>query len=440
MSPTKPPGAEPIVRGGPGSGPGRHRSRFAEHWQLDPSIAFLNHGSFGACPRAVLAAQQAWRQRIEEEPVRFLDRELEALLDDARTALGAFIGARPDDLAFVPNATSGVNTVLASLRLEPGDELLATDHEYNACLNAARAMARRCGATVVVAAIPFPIRAATDAVAAVLGRVTSRTRLALVSHVTSPTGLVLPIAEIVRELEGRGIDTLVDGAHAPGMVPLDLDGLGAAYYTGNGHKWLCGPKGSGFLHVRADRRDAIHPLVISHGANSDRTDRSSFHLEFDWPGTPDPTPYLALPDAIRFLGLLLPGGWPELMAANRRLALRARDLLCDALRVDPPAPDELIGSLAAVPLPNPRTEIPPGSRADDPLARTLFDRHGIEVPVMRWPVPAAVDESGRPTSRILRVSAQLYNDESEYAELAGILPGLLESEARRVGPDGGSVP
>jgi len=391
----------------------------ARHWLLDPSIAFLNHGSFGACPREVLEAQRRWRDRLEAEPVLFLDRELDGALAEARAAVGSFVGADPDDLAFVTHATTGVKTVLAALRFRPGDELLTTDHEYNAALNALRRAAGRDGARVVVARIPFPIADAAQAFEAVLAAVTARTRLLLISHVTSPTGLVLPVAEIVRELAGRGIDTLVDGAHAPGMVPLDLEALGAAYYTGNGHKWLCGPKGSGFLHVRRDRQAAIHPLVTSHGANSGRTERSRFRLEFDWTGTADPSAHLALPAAIRFIDSLVPGGWPEVMARNRSLAIEGRAAICAALGVAPPAPPTMLGSLASVPLPMgaATVAIEPGAERD-PLQVTLFERERIEVPVMTWPVPAALDAGRAAEARLLRISAQLYNRPAEYERLA----------------------
>src|SRR5947207_3485434 len=199
----------------------------ARLWPLDPAVTFLNHGSFGACPRAVLDAQARWRADLEAEPVRFLHRELEGRLAAARAALGAFVGADPDDLAFVSNATPGVNTVLQSLDFAAGDELLVTDHGYNACRNAVERVAARTGLRVVVAAVPFPIEGPDQVVEAVLGSVGSRTRLALLDHVTSPTGLVFPIERLVSELAGRGVDTLVDGAHAPGMLPLDVEGLGA---------------------------------------------------------------------------------------------------------------------------------------------------------------------------------------------------------------------
>jgi isopenicillin-N epimerase len=382
-------------------------------WLLDSRVVFLNHGSFGACPRAVLERQREFQERMERQPVQFLHRELEGLLDASRNALAEFLGADPGNLVFVANATEGVNTVLRSLEFKAGDELLVTDQEYNACRNALNFTAARAGATVAVAAIPFPLKSPDDALEAVLRRVSPRTRLALVDHVTSQTGLVLPLARIVKELAARGIDTLVDGAHAPGMVPLNLREIGAAYYTGNCHKWLCAPKTAGFLHVRADLQKFIHPLSISHGANSPRTDRSRFELEFGWTGTVDPSARLCVAESLRYLGSLLPGGWPQIMARNRELALAARDLLCRALNLAAPCPDECIGSLASVPLPDaPATERPAAPLYLDPLQNRLREKHGIEVPVIYWPAHP---------KRLLRISAQLYNSLPQYQLLAEAL-------------------
>jgi isopenicillin-N epimerase len=383
-------------------------------WLLEPDISFLNHGSFGSCPEPVLEAQRAWRDRLEREPVRFLDRELEGHLDDARNDVAAFLGADPDGLAFVPNTTTGVSTVLASRRFNPGDELLACDHEYNATLNALRAAAERDGATVVIVRVPFPVHDQSQVVEAFLEAVTPRTRFALVSHVTSPTALVMPVAALVRELDRRGVDTLVDGAHAPGMLTVDLAGLEAAYWTGNGHKWLCAPKGSGVLHVRSDLRAGIRPLVVSHAANTDRTDRSRFRLGFDWTGTGDPTPYLAMPAAIRFVGGLDEDGWAGFMAANETLARLGRDRLCEALGVPPPAPDTMLGSMAAVPLP----DVANTAVAAQQLQAALFDEDRIEVPVLAFPVRAAEPPGEGPSQTLVRISAQRYNQPEEYGWLA----------------------
>ena len=224
--------------------------RLVSLWRLDPEVLYLNHGSFGACPAAVLRAQSRLRAQMEREPVDFLDGVLAGKLDAARATLARFLGADPADLVLVPNATTAVNAVLRSFALEPGDELLLTTQTYGACRKAADFVAQRAGARLITARVPFPLMSEEEVVAAVLAAVSPRTRLALLDHVTSPTALVLPIERLVGELAARGIDTLVDGAHAPGMVPLDLRRIGAAYYTGNAHKWLCAPTVTG----RSDRR------------------------------------------------------------------------------------------------------------------------------------------------------------------------------------------
>ena len=378
-----------------------------DQWSLDPEVRFLNHGSFGATPRVVLEAQSAWREQLEAQPVRFMARELEGHLDAARACLGPFLGADPDDLAFLPNATHGLNTVLRSLRLEPGDEILTTSHGYNAARTAATFVCERAGATLVEAPLPWPIASPGQAVEAVLAGFSPRTRLLLIDHVTSPSGLLLPVAELIEAAAARGVETLVDGAHAPGMFALDLDALGAAYYTGNCHKWLCAPKGAAFLHVRRDLQAGVRPLAISHGANDPRRDRSRFRLEFDWTGSADPSAYLCVPRCIEFLRDLSPGGLPAHYARIHALALRGRDLLCEALEVEAPAPDAMLGALAAVPLP-PGEPLPPG--AADPLQVWLREAHRFEVPVVRFP-----------GGRAIRIATQAYVSEEELVALAGAL-------------------
>ncbi len=391
-------------------------SEFARHWSLDPDVAFLNHGSFGACPIPVLEAQTRLRDRLERGPVRFLLRELDELAISAGAETATFVGVDPDDLVFVPNATTGVNTVLRSLSFEAGDELLTTSHEYNACRNAMDFVAGRSGARVVAVDVPFPIGSSDEVVERVLDGASDKTRLAVVDHITSLTGMVMPIERIVRALTERGIETLVDGAHGPGMLPLNIAEIGPAYYTGNCHKWLCTPKGAAILYVRRDLQPSIRPLAISHGANSERTDASRFQLEFGWTGTIDPTAYLCTPESIRFMGSLLPGGWSELMERNRKLALDARALLCDALGVPEPCPEDMIGTLASVPLSTGTFHFTTTALAFDELDTVLREEYGFEVPVLAYP--------DGPSS-IIRVAAQIYNSIEQYAALADTLKMLL---------------
>jgi isopenicillin-N epimerase len=378
----------------------------ASLWCLDPSVTYLNHGSFGACPEAVLAVQAALRCELEREPVDFLVHSLPARLDAARAELCSFLGADSADLVFVPNATTGVNTILRSLSFTRGDELLLTNHTYAACRKTVDFVCQRSGARVVVAHLPFPCPHEDEIVSSVLSCVTPRTRLALLDHVTSPTALVLPLARLVSDLESRGVDTLVDGAHAAGMVALELSTLGAAYYTGNAHKWLCAPKGAAFLHVRRDRQAGLHPNVISHGYGA------GFHAEFDWTGTFDPTAWLCIPEALRYIAGLKPGGWPEVMATNRALALSARSLLMDRLGSEAPCPDTMIGSMASVPLPPP-ADGSPAHRFDAKGLHAWFRERGVETWLYPLPVP------------LLRVSAQLYNDLDQFKRLASLLEEAL---------------
>ncbi|MEO5703813.1 MAG: aminotransferase class V-fold PLP-dependent enzyme [Candidatus Limnocylindrales bacterium] len=396
-------------------------------WDFDPAITYLTHGTYGACPRPILEAQQALVAQLEANPLRFLTRELEGRLDSAREAVATFLNADPEGLVVVPNASTGVATVLESLRLRPGDELLTNDHEYNATINGLTAVAERARGRVVRVSIPMPIRHPEEVVEAILAGVTPRTRVALISHVTSPSGLIFPIETIVRELDRLGVDTLVDAAHAPGQVPVDVRALGAAYWTGNGHKWLCGPKGAGVLHVREGRRSGVLPLVTSHGRNDPRSDRPILWKEFDWQGTGNPTPFLVLPDAIGLVGSLQPGGWPAHLAANRAMVLAGRDLLLERLDLEPIAPDSMVGSMAAIALP-----ITPDEATTEALTNSLAAEDRIEVPVGPFPVRAAREPGAAPTHALLRLSAQRYNEPPDYERLADALVrrGLSRTAAR----------
>ena len=383
----------------------------SQHWQLNPDIDFLNHGSFGATPTVIFDAQRNWIDQLERDPIRFLapERELEPKLDHVRGRVAELVGATADCLAFVRNATDGVNAVLRSFRFQRDDEVVVTDHGYNACNNAVRFAAERWGARTRVARIPFPIGHADQVIEAIERELSARTRLLVVDHVTSPTGLVFPIERIIASARRHSVRVLVDGAHAPGMVPVDLKQLGADYYTANHHKWLCAPKASGFLYVDPRWQAEVRPTVISHGANRQPEGRSRFLTEFDWVGTFDPTPLLCVPQAIEFLSSLHGGGLQELMQRNREKALAAQQILSDALQIKPPAPASMIGSLVAVPLPESITR-----RFSDfaAIQRRLYENHRVEVPIFVGP-----DGS----TGLLRVSLQAYNNIDQIERLADVL-------------------
>jgi isopenicillin-N epimerase len=396
-------------------------SPLAHHWTLDPDTVYLNHGSFGACPRVVLEAQAEWRARMERQPVQFLWRDLPDLIDAAREKLATFLNAEFDDLVFVGNATAGVNAVVRSLHLSPGDELLTTNHDYNACRNVLVETAARTGARIVVAQVPFPLRDENEIIEALLAAVTPHTRLAMIDHITSPTALVFPIEKIVRALEAHGIDTLVDGAHAPGAVPLSIALLRPAYYTGNLHKWVCAPKGAGFLWVRPDRQDALRPPVMSHGENTRRTGRSPFHDRFDWPGTLDPSAWLSVSAALDWGASLLPGGWGELRDRNRQLAIAGRALLAGQFNLPLPCPNEMLASMATLILPESLQQPPMDNGRFDAVQAKLHAEHHVEVPIVRW---------GEPKRRHVRISAQAYNNTDDYRALADALERLPSKAAR----------
>lgn len=392
-------------------------SPLAAHWRLDPTIVHLNHGSFGACPTEVLDAQRRWAERVEADAVAFFVDDAWGLLDRPRAALAPILGCDAADLVFVPNATHGVAAVLHNLALGPGDEVLASTHEYPACLSILRDGCRRAGATLVTSDLPWPVPDAPALADAVLGAVTERTRLCLLSRVTSPSAIVMPAERIAPELRARGVEVLLDGAHGAGFCPNALADWGVAWATGNAHKWLCAPKGAAWLYVRRDLQPDFRPPVLSVHAEKARAfalarGRSAFGVEFDYVGTRDVTPALAIAGAIAFLERHA-GSIDAYAERNRALALRGRDLVCERLGVAPPVPDGLLGAMATIPLPPDPAPEPFGP---DPLKRALMERWRIQVPV--W-------SSGPGRGRSVRLSANLYNAAEQYAYLAEALASEL---------------
>ena len=382
------------------------------HWHLEQNVVHLNHGSFGACPIRILEEQHELRQKMESNTLRFFEETLPELLERSREVLGTFLGAPASDLVFVDNATAGVNTVLSNIDLLEGDRVLVTDHGYNACTNAARYFADKAGADIDLINIPFPNCDLDAIVARVVEACTARTRILLVDHVTSATGLIMPLERIIPAVRELGIKVLVDGAHAPGMLPLRLAELSADYYTGNCHKWMCAPKCTAFLYVRPENQSNFHPLTISHGMNRPIGDSSRFRLEFDWTGTRDMTGFCTLPTLIDYMRGISDSGWAGIRARNHALVVEARDLICQALDLESPCPVDMIGSLATICLPGLENIIGNGYQAIDPLKEILRQQYGIEVSLSVWPSPAG---------RYLRVSAQLYNSLQDYERLISAL-------------------
>ena len=377
-------------------------------WALDPDTRHLNHGSFGAVLNEVLEFQTEWRRRFEADPSRFVYRELQPAMDRARDAVGDFVGADPAGLVPVRNATTAIASVLRSFepRLRPGDQLLTTAHDYNAVRQTLRFTAERTGADVVVARVPFPIEGPEEVTECVLAAVTPRTRVAVIDHVTSPTALVFPIEDIVAALEPE-IPVLIDGAHGPGQISVALDDLGASWYAGNLHKWVCAPKGAAFLHSRADRIQMTVPAVISHGYNAEvESPEARYHALFDWLGTDDFSAWAVVPDVLRLVGGLEAGGWEGVMKRNHDLVLEGRRIIFGAVGTTAPAPDQMVGAMASVLLQNATGPDPGGELS--PMMDDLFDA-GFAAIVLNWPAWP---------HQLLRISAHLHNTVEDYRALA----------------------
>ncbi len=376
---------------------------------LRDDVAFLNHGSFGACPRPVFDAYQRWQRELEAEPVELLGRRLDGLLAQARARLGAYLGADADDVVFVPNATHGVNIVARSLiaNLEPGDEVLGTDHEYGAVERTWRFLCGQRGAVYRSQPIPLPLHDPSEVVERFFAGVTERTRVIVVSHITSPTALTFPVAQICRRARERGILSIVDGAHAPGQLDLDLEALGADFYSGNCHKWLCAPKGAGFLYARRERQPLLNPLVVSWGWQARTPGPSPFQDIFGWIGTDDPSAFLSVPAAIDFQ---TEHDWPRVRAACRRLAAAACERIGALTGLSPMCPDgaEWWTQMCAIPLPASRPA------TGEELRARLWDDYRVEVPITDWQ-----------GWRFVRVSIQAYNTERDVERLVAALSEML---------------
>jgi isopenicillin-N epimerase len=370
-------------------------------WPLDWDFLSVNHGSFGAAPRVVLAAQQDWQRRLEAQPGRFMRAVLPEALRHAADRLGAFIGADGRDIAFVDNATTGCNAVLRSLRLQPDDEIVVLSHGYGAVRNTVRYVCERAGARMVEAEVPFPHPHADTIVANIAAVLTARTRLAVVDHITSASALVLPLQRMVDACHEASVPVLVDGAHAPAQVSLDMRSLGADWYAGNCHKWLCAPKGSAFLYAAPDRQRDLHPVTISHGLGK------GFLEEFDWTGTRDPSAWLATDVAIDFHNRL---GGEAMMARNIALAAEAAALLARRLNTDVGAAGALAGSMGVVRL---------------PLAGDATADRSADIRVRLLAAGTDAPTHVQAGAIWLRISAAAYNDIEDYERLGDIVARVL---------------
>ena len=379
-----------------------HFEQARRAFALDPSITFLNHGSFGACPRPVLERQTALRAAMEARPVAFLDRDLPAMIEGARQDVATFLAADPGGLAFVSNATTAVAIVLASVDLRPGDEVVISDHAYPAVQIAVRAACERAGARVIMVRIPLPIEGPEHVVSCFTAAMGDAARLVLIDHISSATAAIFPVAQIVSACKARGILAFVDAAHAPGMVPIDLRALGADWWTGNLHKWVCAPKGAAVLWVAPEHRERTRPLVPSHRFNE------GFLPSFDWNGTADPTAMLSAPTALAFFEAL---GWDRVRSHNRALATDGRATIAEVIGAPCVIPASMTGSMALIPF---RAGIAATKDAARALQARILADAAVEVPISAW--------EGR---GLMRISAQIYNEPGDYERLANALPATL---------------
>lgn len=410
-TPTIAPSADTISAGRP-----RPITEFVAHRLTEPArfpiqdgLIQLNNGSYGSAPEVVLSAHRELQRRLELDPVRFFKTDLEHYSDDARNALSSFVNAPAEDLALVCNATVAVCTVLQNLDLAPGDEIVVTDHEYMATVNELDRICKHSGARVVTAKIPFPAVTPEMVTESVMGAITDKTKLVLISHIASASALIFPVEQIVPMVKAKGIDIFVDGAHVPGQIDLDLRALDPTWYAASCHKWLATPKGTGFIYTSPERQRGFEPLALSCRVHEKRADRKAFLCDFDYMGTNDYSANLSIPVSIAHMGAQLPGGWDALRKRNHDLIVEGAKIVCDAIGVEQQIPESMIGTMVGIPLPGTPTR---GELYDDSLWDRLYLDHKIQVPI--WELPSILP-------RVMRISAQLYNTIEDFEKLGAAL-------------------
>ena len=385
---------------------------------LQPGLTMLNGASYGVVPDVVRDAQRELHRRIELDPVRFYKSDLERYSDDARQAIARLVNCDAGDLALVPNGTIAMSSVILNLALEPGDEVVVTSHEYQATINELTRVTAKAGARIVLAKVHFPKVTPDDAVAAIEAALTPRTRLVIVSHIASATSLLMPVERIVPLVKNRGIDILVDGAHSPGQIPIDLHALKPTYYAASCHKWLGASKGTGFLYADPERQKRIKPVAMSCRTHLSRPERKAFLCDFDYVGTEDPTGNLVLPVAIAHLSAQHPEGLAGLQRRNHDTVMAGARLVADAAGVEQPVPESMTASMVSLCLPVPETGVPRGRLFDDALWDTLLLDHAIQAPC--WGLAGV-------HPRLMRVSCQWHNTMADFERLAGAIATLMPS-------------
>ncbi len=377
-------------------------SDLKNQFMLDPEIIFLNHGSFGACAKPVYENLLQWQQKLEKEPVKFFEDTIWDALQASRKALGDYIGCSHDDLVYFPNPTTAVNTVARSLKLKPDDEVLSTNHIYGALDRSWKYICKEKNARFIKADIPFPLHSEDEFLKRFFGYVTDHTKVIFLSHITSMTAMKFPVEKVVTFAKKNNILSIIDGAHVPGHIPLNIRKLDADMYTGACHKWMCTPKGVSFLYVKKELQEDVHPLVVSWGWESERPGKSKFLDWHEWQGTRDMSAFLTVPVAVKFLKEY---NWPEVAVRCRESVVKFRKKFIEHLNIEPPCPDEWLGQMASIPLP------PLDAVA---FKKQLLETYRIQVPVCEW--------EGQ---TYLRYSFQAYNSEEELEKLLSAVNELL---------------